>query len=159
MFTVPKVCDIITVERSVRMKKYVVALLGIVLLVITGCGNSKTLSCSIEENEQISVVDMKFSEEGILKTIELKRTKMFEEELTKQGREYMDSYMKVYCSGYDMEGVSCTSETGTSSSKLMISVDLDRMLDEDKSDIISETDDLTYDSIKSKITDNGYVCK
>ena len=48
VFTVLKVCGIINHrERSTEMKKYLIAFVAL-LLVATGCGNTKKLECSTE---------------------------------------------------------------------------------------------------------------
>ena len=141
------------------MKKYLIVFVAVMLLVVTGCGNTKTLSCSLEEDGQKAVVDMEFGDNDVLTKMTMTMSVALEEELTDDEKAMMESYMELMCDAYDYEGIDCKVDTGSKSVDVVITMNLDKMSAEDKTEMGYSDAEATYDAMKKAAEEDGYTCK
>jgi len=125
----------------------------ILLLILTGCGNTKTLTCSSENDGGVTEkYTFKFSKEK-LKTIIFEETVEVESE--EEGEKYkkqVEEEMKVFSKLYNLKS------NVTFKNKKVIStieVTIEKLNDEYK----SEFENVTYEEMKQNSTKTGLSCK
>ena len=139
------------------MKKYLILLVAM-LLVVTGCGG-KELSCTLEEDGQKAVVDMKFGKDDIVTELKMTMSVPLEEELTDDEKATMESYMGLFCAAYDYEGIECKTNTKSDAIEIVITMDMDGMSAETKTEMGYTDEEGTYDAMKKDLEESGYTCK
>ena len=139
------------------MKKYLVVLVAM-LLVVTGCGGKK-LTCTMEESGETAKVVIDFDKNNKASNINMKMSMPLEEELSKEEKEMMQSYMGLMCAGFDYEGVKCTTDLGSKSVDVVIDMDFKKMSNEAKEALEFEPNETSYDDMKKSLEEAGYTCK
>ena len=137
------------------MKKYLVVLVAM-LLVVTGCGGKK-LNCTMEEDGQTAKVVVEFDKNDKAKKVDMTMTMPFEEELSKEEMEYMESYMGLLCSAFDYEGVTCKTDMSSKKVDVIIDMDFGKMSKETLEEL--EFEATSYDEMKKSLEESGYTCK
>lgn len=139
------------------MKKSLIVFMAIMLLAMTGCGNTKTLTCTAEEDGQKTVVTMKFKDDK-LTTMVQDMTLEFDNELEESEQTMVKSYLDLACSAYDYDGVECKVSASAKSASIYLSIDITKLNDEAKEELEYSGDE-TYDSLKNEAEEDGYTCK
>ena len=139
------------------MKKYLVVLVAM-LLVVTGCGGKK-LTCTMEEDGQTAKTVVEFDKNDKAKKVNMTMTMPFEEELSKEEMEYMESYMGLMCAAFDYEGVTCKTDMSSKKVDVVIDMDFGKMSKETLAELDFDAEATSYDAMKKSLEESGYTCK
>ncbi len=147
------------------MKKRVIlgSIAGVMLLTLTGCGGGKTLTCTMENSEDgmSQITEMRVSFKNDTAT-SFKTTSTFEmgEEYSGYLDEFEDYLKDSMTSEFEDAGVDIDFQRDGNKFILTMGADFSEMTDEEKADLgFDESDDNSYDTIKSSLEDSGYTCK
>ena len=142
-------------------------ILAISVLFITGCGNQKTLTCSMSEeddglsmNQELNVV---YEEDKIANV----RMSMDAKITDDQYQEYWDMFVSMMESQYEEKNadgikVSTKSNDNNYTFNITLDVDLEKASADDLAtydleDLADET--ATYEELKDQLEESGYTCK
>ena len=142
-------------------------ILAISVLFITGCGNQKTLTCSMSEeddglsmNQELNVV---YEEDKIANV----RMSMDAKITDDQYQEYWDMFVSMMESQYEEKNadgikVSTKSNDDNYTFNITLDVDLEKASADDLAtydleDLADET--ATYEELKDQLEESGYTCK
>ena len=142
-------------------------ILAISVLFITGCGNQKTLTCSMSEeddglsmNQELNVV---YEEDKIANV----RMSMDAKITDDQYQEYWDMFVSTMESQYEEKNadgikVSTKSNDDNYTFNITLDVDLEKASADDLAtydleDLADET--ATYEELKEQLEESGYTCK
>lgn len=142
-------------------------ILAISVLFITGCGNQKTLTCSMSEeddglsmNQELNVV---YEEDKIANV----RMSMDAKITDDQYQEYWDMFVSMMESQYEEKNadgikVSTKSNDDNYTFNITLDVDLEKASADDLAtydleDLADET--ATYEELKEQLEESGYTCK
>ena len=142
-------------------------ILAISVLFITGCGNQKTLTCSMSEeddglsmNQELNVV---YEEDKIANV----RMSMDAKITDDQYQEYWDMFVSMMESQYEEKNadgikVSTKSNDNNYTFNITLDVDLEKASADDLAtydleDLADET--ATYEELKEQLEESGYTCK
>ena len=117
------------------MKKYLIALIAL-LVVVTGCGNTKKLNCTIEEDGTNGVMNMEFDKNDDLTKLTMTMSEEFEEELTKEELEMYKSFSSLACAEFPTENVECEVNVTTKKMELTVTYNIAKMSAEDLYDVL-----------------------
>ncbi len=140
------------------MKKILIVFVAFLLFAVTGCGEKK-LTCTMTEDGQTMEVVMNFDKNDEIKTATMNMTMPFEEELTEEEQEQVNSYMGLVCSMYNYDEVECNVNTTAKESKVNIVIDFANMSDETKEALGYSGEGSKYDEIRKSAEEDGYTCK
>ena len=142
-------------------------ILAISVLFITGCGNQKTLTCSMSEeddglsmNQELNVV---YEEDKIANV----RMSMDAKITDDQYQEYWDMFVSMMESQYEeknADGIKVSTKSNDDNYTLNITLDVDLekasaddLATYDLEDLADET--ATYEELKDQLEESGYTCK
>ena len=142
-------------------------ILAISVLFITGCGNQKTLTCSMSEeddglsmNQELNVVYEEDKIANVRMSIDAKIT-------DDQYQEYWDMFVSMMESQYEEKNadgikVSTKSNDDNYTFNITLDVDLEKASADDLAtydleDLADET--ATYEELKEQLEESGYTCK
>lgn len=141
------------------MKKILMSMALIITLVsLTGCGSSKTLTCtetSSDNGFSTEKVVYEFKKDKIIKATETAS-------ITAEGdfAQYIDDYKKsaqTTVDGYNkVNGISAKVEADNNTVSVVAEIDPSKM---SESEFSARSMGETYDSMKAKLTEKGYTCK
>lgn len=143
------------------MKKYLIAFVAL-LLVATGCGNTKKLECSTEISGLHQDVIVEYDGEDI-KSMEMimsyDAATLTQLGVTDSNRELFVSSMETeVCTMYNAHnGVKCAVTTPNGGLTVTIDIDYPK-IDQNAKDSLS-LNYQSYDSLKADLTEQGYTCK
>ena len=144
------------------MKKFLAVFVAVMLLVVTGCGNTKTLTCSTNISGLNQDVVVKYDGEDI-KSIEMVMTysasALSEMGVTSETMDLFVSTMKSsVCDTYNAyEGVSCDVTSPNGGLEVVVKLDYPKLSQEAKDDLSFNYQ--SYDSLKADLEEQGYTCK
>lgn len=143
------------------MKKVVIVYLVVIMICISGCGkDTKSLTCTKEDEDSKIITDMKFNDDNKLEVFTITRSYPFDEVLSEEEKKEMESYMSIMCTTYDdYEGVDCSIEAQDNSVDLVVSFKLEDVSDDDKAKLGYGDESSTYDQMKETSESSGYTCK
>lgn len=142
-------------------------ILAISVLFITGCGNQKTLTCSMSEeddglsmNQELNVV---YEEDKIANV----RMSMDAKITDDQYQEYWDMFVSMMESQYEeknADGIKVSTKSNDDNYTFNITLDIDLekasaddLATYDLEDLADET--ATYEELKEQLEESGYTCK
>ena len=142
-------------------------ILAISVLFITGCGNQKTLTCSMSEeddglsmNQELNVV---YEEDKIANV----RMSMDAKITDDQYQEYWDMFVSMMESQYEeknADGIKLSTKSNDDNYTFNITLDVDLekasaddLATYDLEDLADET--ATYEELKEQLEESGYTCK
>jgi len=141
-------------------------ILAISVLFITGCGNQKTLTCSMSEeddglsmNQELNVVYEEDKIANVRMSIDAKIT-------DDQYQEYWDMFVSMMESQYEeknADGIKVsTNNDDNYTFNITLDVDLEKASADDLAtydleDLADET--ATYEELKEQLEESGYTCK
>lgn len=140
------------------MKKFLMFLACVVVaFILTGC-SSDTLTCSISDSEDgvdtSSTINVDFDNDKVSAfSMEMNVT------LSDEYSSYLDTYKSLYESSFESfeeYGGDVNITTDDNSLKVELSLDVDKLSEEEKEDMGFNDD--TRDSIKESFEDDGYTC-
>lgn len=142
------------------MKKLGVLFVGVIVLgVLVGCGNTKTLTCtqSTEEGLTGTVVTKFKNDELVSGEQKMKMT------LTEDMEPYFEDFKEMLVSSIgslgDYEGVDVkTNDNGKNEIEIVVTFDADKINDEARSELGFENS-TSYDDAKKSLEDEGFVCE
>ena len=140
------------------MKKYLIALVAL-LVVVTGCGNTKKLTCTETDEGTETVAVMEFDKENAMTKMTVTATEKFEKELTKEELEMYQGISSLACASFTAESVECEVNVTSKELKLVVSYDITKMTDEELAEAGLTKENTTYDAAKKDLEDDGYTCK
>lgn len=139
------------------------------LIILTGCGNTKTLTCTQEEDSVNDKIDktglqvkLVFNKDGediskYIQTAYINYNKTISDE--DFDLEYNDA--NSACDEYkNYTGVTCKAIKNGKKISLVIEVDVKKANDETKTAFyLNELDEKNYDDMKKNAEESGYTCK
>lgn len=143
------------------MKKRILmsAALMITLATLTGCGSKKTLTCTQTTSDSgfanSDKVVYKFEKDKVSSAKQTSSITVegdyaqYIEDYKKSAQEAVDSYNKL-------DGISAKVETGTNKISVIVEMTPSKM---SESDYTLYSMGENYDSMKAKLTEQGYTCK
>lgn len=140
------------------MKKYLIVL-TLLLLVVTGCGNTKKLTCSMSKNETMAKADMEFDKKDNLTKMTTTMSQEFEKELSKEELETYQQLLGNSCSEYDSEYVDCKIDINSKKFEIVISYDVTKMTNEQLEDMGYTRKTAIYSTMKEDAEADGFTCK
>lgn len=140
------------------MKKYLIALVAL-LIVATGCGNGKKLTCTKEDDEANSVVNIQFDKNDVVTTMEIVATTKFEKELNETEKAALEEYAATMCEDYPDDFADCKINVSSKSLELKITYDIANMTEEEKEEFGFSEESGTYDEMKKDAEKDGFTCK
>lgn len=132
-------------------------------LLATGCGNTKVLECTMEDDsaegmEMSQVVKATYKKDALTK-VDMSMEVTVDEEL----EEYMDYLAGSLTSEFSelegKDGVTIKNETKDNKLTFSMVADLNKMSDEAKEELDMEDDAGTYEEAKKYFEEAGYTCK
>lgn len=135
---------------------------GLILL-LTGCGNTKTLTCTMNEESSYAKGIMGYQityKNDALSKVEQK----FSVEVTDEDYvDYLDSLEEEYndeVNEYQSDGIKYNLERNGNNLILGVTYNLGKMTKDELDEIgFYEEDDNSYENVKSELEDEGYTCK
>ena len=140
------------------MKKYLIVL-TLLLLVVTGCGNTKKLTCSMSKNGTMAKADMEFDKKDNLTKMTTTMSQEFEKELSKEELETYQQLLGNSCSEYDSEYVDCKIDINSKKFEIVISYDVTKMTNEQLEDMGYTRKTAIYSTMKEDAEADGFTCK
>ena len=140
------------------MKKYLIALVAL-LVVVTGCGNTKKLNCTMEEDGTKGVMNMEFDKEDNLTKLTLKMTEEFETELTKEEVETYKGVSSIACAAYNADYTDCKVDVTSKALELEVVYNVTKMTDEQREEEGFTKEATTFEAMKKDAEDTGFTCK
>lgn len=139
-----------------------ISIIGCSLILLVGCGNKKTLKCSIkEEPSSITTsenVEVNFKKNEIANMI-INIDVSFDEEYSS----FMDSTKIAFDNEYYIlgqeKGMSYTTTSNKNAIKMTLSADFDKMDDEARSSFNMNGGYQTYEEVKKHLEAQGYTCR
>lgn len=147
------------------MKKILILFLAVVMLTLTGCGNggSKTLTCTMKEDEQIVEGKLTYKNDSLVTVSSSMSYDYSKEEVAEEEIEYLKTIFKLGCSTYENDkAVNCSYDVTTKKASLTIVMDVTKASAETLENLDLSDEDiksLSYDQAKKSLTDTGYTCK
>ena len=135
------------------MKRKLIALTALLVtaVTLTGCGNTKTLTCTMTEDGVTETHVYKFSKD--------KLTKMtYKEEMEAESEEQAQEYKKLAEESSELlSGEGITTKVDVKGKKVtsVMEADLSKMDDDAKKNV----EDTTYDEVKKEEEEDGFSCK
>lgn len=134
---------------------------GIVLL-MTGCGNTKTLTCSMEEKTSYLTAAM-----GYQVTYKDDEVTMIEQRMSleagDEAQTYLDSMEEEYnkeVRDLESDGIKFDLERKGNQLNFSAQYRINKMTDEELDDLgFSLDDDNSYETVKENLEEQGYTCK
>ena len=138
------------------------SVIGCSLILFVGCGNKKTLKCSLTDNSDIvkgkNIIEAVFKEDEIVK-ITLGVESTFDEDYVS----YMDSMVDAFDDEYEelskKKGVSYKTTKKDKTINMILSADLTKMDEETKTEFNFIGNSESYKEAKKQLEDEGYTCK
>ncbi len=144
------------------MKKYLAVGLAVVMMgFATGCGSTKTLKCTMDQN--VAMMDMKqtvnitFKKDTVTKMEVIQDVKVddsyssYMSEIEKSLEQEMDEYKE--------KGINVTTKTNGNNIKVSMVADLTKMSDEDKESLDLVDAKGKMSDAKKALEEQGYKCK
>ncbi len=144
------------------MKKYLAVGLAVVMMgFATGCGSTKTLKCTMDQN--VAMMDMKqtinitFKKDTVTKMEVIQDVKVddsyssYMSEIEKSLEQEMDEYKE--------KGLNVTTKTNGNNIKVSMVADLTKMSDEDKESLDLVDAKGKMSDAKKALEEQGYKCK
>lgn len=131
-------------------KKWLLFIISVVIL--TGCGNTKTLTCTTGDGDVGEIYTFKFTKEK-LKTIVVKE--IVEAESKEEAEAYkkqVEEELKIFAKMYNLTTKVTVKDKKVTS---IIEVDIDKLADENKNDF----ENATYEEMKKNSEKAGMSCK
>ena len=140
------------------MKKYLAVLVAL-LVVATGCGNTKKLNCTIEKNGMNGAYNMEFDKNDQLTKMTMIISEDFDEELTKDEVEEYKTTVDAICKGYNTDYVDCKTEITTKLRKATVTYNINKMTDAQKEQEGVTKEETTYEAMRETVEGLGFTCK
>ena len=140
------------------MKKYLIALVAL-LVVVTGCGNTKKLTCTMTEDGENAKAVMEFDKEDKLTKMTMTMSQDFEQELTKEEVELYQGVMSAACASYPDEYADCEVKVDKKKMEIIVSYDVSKMTDEQIEEMGIDKTTMSYDEMKKDAEADGFTCK
>ena len=135
--------------------------LAISLLLLTGCGNTKTLVCTQTQDE--NGMSMTTEMNVTFKNDEASEFTMTADmEVEDTYKDYMDQFksiMEESFSSFKENGIDVTIDSKDTTVTATISANFDEMTEDEKEEIGFTSSDNSYDSVKQSLEDSGFTCE
>ncbi len=135
--------------------------LAISLLLLTGCGNTKTLVCTQTQDE--NGMSMTTEMNVTFKNDEASEFTMTADmEVEDTYKDYMDQFksiMEESFSSFKENGMDVTIDSKDTTVTATISANFDEMTEDEKEEIGFTSSDNSYDSVKQSLEDSGFTCE
>lgn len=143
-----------------------IGLIGVsfgMILLLTGCGNTKTLTCTMQRSEDGTTGAM-----GYRVTYKDDVISVIEEKMAYEGSgddylSQLDDLEKEFNEGvseHETDGVKYDLERDGNRVEITVTYDLNKMTEEEREDIdFSFDDDNSYETVKSNFESQGMVCE
>lgn len=127
-----------------------------VIVLLTGCGGSKSLECSMTNDNQTQTFYLNFGTDDLLQS----GTFNYRIQLSEEEQAYLDDLMTELEDQFDSSEFEGVKVDVTNNGKDIVDVNMSFDADEMSEVLGQEIDDsVTYDYIKEDLEDSGYVCK
>lgn len=142
------------------MKKIFIALLVFAMVGVTGCGNTKTLTCTMEEDGTVGKTVLTYKKDKLTKASVVADTDLSGKDISDDD---VTTYKTIYdymCSAMNTDGVSCKADVTKKKASLNITLDIEKV----SSDTLDEMDmdgidGFTMKEAKEQLVKEGYTCK
>lgn len=137
------------------MKKYLIAVV-VLLLVVTGCGNSKKLTCTLEKDGSKDELVMTYKKDELVKVV---ATSIIysDEEVNKDD---LALYEEFTCSLLgDKEYIDCSIEAKGKNVEITITMDLENLTEEELEEMGYTKENSSYEEMKKSAEEDKYICK
>lgn len=135
--------------------------LAISLLLLTGCGNTKTLVCTQTQDE--NGMSMTTEMNVTFKNDEASEFTMTADmEVEDTYKDYMDQFksiMEESFSSFKENGMDVTIDSKDTTVTATISANFDEMTEDEKEEIGFTSSDNSYDAVKQSLEDSGFTCE
>ena len=135
--------------------------LAISLLLLTGCGNTKTLVCTQTQDE--NGMSMTTEMNVTFKNDEASEFTMTADmEVEDTYKDYMDQFksiMEESFSSFKENGMDVTIDSKDTTVTATISANFNEMTEDEKEEIGFTSSDNSYDSVKQSLEDSGFTCE
>lgn len=138
------------------MKKYLIALVAL-LVVATGCGNNKKLTCTMEEDGSKEEMIMTYKKDELVK-IEGVSTIVSDVEVSKDEVAMYEGFACGMIQGMS-EHIDCKVDAKGKEIKITISMDIEKMSDEELAELGYTKEGSSYEEMKKDAEADGYTCK
>lgn len=136
------------------MKKTLTALsvFFVCLLVLTGCGSTKKLTCTKADDDAKVDVVAKFDENGVISSFVETDTFTFDSASeAEEAKTLTDAFSSTYNA---LDGYTYSSKVSGTKLIVSITIDVSKLSEDEKEDY-----SLTYDQAKENLVQSGYTCK
>jgi Uncharacterized protein conserved in bacteria len=140
------------------MKKLFVVFMVVAMVAVTGCGNSKTLTCKMEEDGTVETNKLTFKKDKLTKLTTISETDISKEGLKESDLEEARGYYALVCGFFTGDGLECKSDVTTKKATITMTVDLEKAKAETL-ESLEIGDYETMEKAKKAFTDEGYTCK
>ena len=149
-------------EVVMKKKLFLGALIGVMLLSVTGCGNSGTiLTCTMEDSSDGTTMTQEWNV-SFENDIATKMTSITKIEVNDEYEEQLDQ-IEESLKETDLqqtEGMKESFERDGNILTMTVEADVTKMTEEEKDDFgFSDNDDNSYDTVKENLESEGYTCK
>ena len=137
------------------MKKYLIALVAL-LIITTGCGNTKKLTCTLEKEDSTNEMVMTYEKDELVKVVGTS-TIYAKEEVSEDDLKLYETFTcELLGSG---EHVECSVEANGKNVEVKIVMDLAKMTDAELEEMGYSKENSSYDEMKKDAEADGYTCK
>lgn len=137
------------------MKKYLIAVV-VLLLVMTGCGNTKKLTCTLEKEKSKEVLTFNYKKDELVK-VEGISTIYANKEVNEED---LALYGEFTCSLLgDEEYIDCSIEPKGKNVEITITMDLENLTDAELEEMGYAKENSSYEEMKKDAEADGYTCK
>lgn len=146
------------------MKKFLGVFIAVVMLgAVTGCGDTKTLKCTMEESSDDSlktsqVIEATFKKDTVTKITMTTQVKVSDEYASYLSlmKSSLESEFEEY---QDQKGITVAIDAKDNTLSAKITADLDKMDEETKEELDMVDNTASYDEVKQSMEEEGYTCK
>lgn len=138
------------------MKKYLIALVAL-LVVATGCGNSKKLTCTMTEDGAKEEIVMTYKKDDLAK-IEMTSTTVSEEEISKDEIAMYEGFVCGMLNAMS-EQVDCKVSAKGKELTMKVTMNIEKMTAEELEELGYKAEETSYEDMKKAAEEDGYTCK
>ena len=139
-----------------------ICLISFSLLLLVGCGNKKTLKCSLSDDSEVikstNTINTTFKDDEIVKIV-LGSETTFSSDYKSLIDDMIETFDNEYKELSSEKGITYNTTKKDDTVKMTLSIDLDKVNDEIKEEYRYIGSSETYDGVKKELEEQGYTCK
>ena len=130
--------------------------LTVILIIVTGCGNTKKIECVANEDGYKTTVKLVYNDDLLDDMTVVYEYDNSNQDLTNDQINELENFI---CGMFSSENVNCIVNRNTNTVDVTIKLDFDKMSEEEMEIYGYTKENIQYDIFKADIEKEGYTCK